>query len=88
MIKYQHYKGGIYTFLTAATHSETHETLAIYQNDEGIAFARPYDMFFEKVEVGGVMVDRFKEIKKVARKPRKNSMNDDLGKWMRGIRGL
>ena len=67
MTKYQHYKGGIYTFIAAALHTETHETLAVYQNDEGIVFARPYNMFFENVEVDGVMVPRFKEIKKTAR---------------------
>ena len=88
MTKYQHYKGGIYKLLsTSVYHTETNERLAVYENVEGKVFARPYDMFFEKVEVGGEMVDRFKEIKKV-RKPRKNSMNDNLGKWMRGIREM
>ena len=70
MTKYQHYKGDIYTFIAAATHTETHQTLAIYQNDEGIVFARPYDMFFEKVEVDGEMVERFKEIKSKEIMPR------------------
>jgi len=62
MIKYQHYKGGIYTLLHIATHSETGEQLVVYQNSEGRVWARLWDMFFEKVEVDGVMVDRFREI--------------------------
>ena len=65
MTKYQHYKGGIYTVLTTrATHTETNERVVVYRNEEGGVFVRPRDMFFEDVEVDGVMVPRFKEIKR------------------------
>jgi len=63
MTKYQHYKGGIYTLLsTSVYHTETNERLAVYENSKGEVFARPYDMFFEEVEVDGAMVPRFREI--------------------------
>jgi len=68
MTKYQHYKGGIYTLIDPSVlHTETGEFLVVYQNQRGATFARPRDMFFEEVEVDGVMVPRFKEIKKTAR---------------------
>lgn len=62
MTKYKHFKGAIYEKLHMATHSETEEQLVIYKTAEGEIFARPYDMFFEEVEVDGEMVPRFKEI--------------------------
>ncbi|PED63148.1 DUF1653 domain-containing protein [Bacillus toyonensis] len=59
---YKHYKGNIYELLLIATHSETEEKLVIYKNKEGQVFARPYDMFFEEIEVNGELVPRFKEV--------------------------
>ena len=58
---YQHYKGPLYRVLDVATHSETQESLVIYQalyGEKGI-WARPLSMFFETVNIGGVEVDRF-----------------------------
>jgi len=63
MTKYQHYKGGMYTLLHIATHSETGEQLVVYQNTEGKVWIRPHDMFFEDVVVDGDRVPRFREIK-------------------------
>ena len=63
MTKYQHYKGGIYTLITLAVHTETNERLVIYQDKKDLVYARPYDMFFGKVKVGGMSVPRFMEIK-------------------------
>lgn len=62
-MKYQHYKGGIYTPLsTSVHHTETNERLAVYENSEGKVFARPYDMFFQSIMIDGVEVPRFKRI--------------------------
>lgn len=58
---YRHYKGHLYEVLTTAQHSETEEWMVVYRalyGDEGI-WVRPYDMFVEKVEVEGEMVERF-----------------------------
>ncbi|CAM4469326.1 DUF1653 domain-containing protein [Paenibacillus xylanexedens] len=59
---YRHFKGGIYEFLQTAEHSETHEILVIYRNEDGKIYARPYEMFFGSVYVNGIEVPRFKKI--------------------------
>jgi hypothetical protein len=63
MEKYRHYKGHIYQYLYTATHTETAEKLVIYQSEEGKVYARPYDMFFENVELeDGIIKPRFEKI--------------------------
>ena len=60
--KYKHYKGAMYEVLDTARHSETEEWMVVYKTLYGDfpTWVRPYDMFVEKVEVDGVMVDRFR----------------------------
>ena len=63
---YRHYKGNLYEVLMTAQHSETEEWMVVYKalyGDEGF-WVRPYEMFCEKVEVDGEMVDRFAYIHK------------------------
>jgi len=62
-MKYKHFKGNIYEFICIAIHSETEEKLVIYKNEEEQIFARPYEMFFDKVEFNGKLVPRFQEVK-------------------------
>lgn len=63
---YRHYKDKPYKFLGYARHSETLEELALYetlyQNDLGKVWVRPKDMFFENVEINGVVRPRFEKI--------------------------
>lgn len=59
--KYRHFKGKEYLVLHLAKHSETLETLVVYQplyGEMGI-WVRPLNMFLEKVEVCGNLVSRF-----------------------------
>jgi hypothetical protein len=44
---HMHKKGGLYTKLMEATHSETKELLVIYQGEDGQTWARPKAMFDE-----------------------------------------
>ena len=58
---YRHYKGSLYEVFMTAQHSETEEWMVVYKalyGDKGI-WIRPYEMFVEKVEVAGKMIDRF-----------------------------
>lgn len=64
--KYRHYKGNEYLVHAIALHSETHEEMvvyeALYESKEfgnHTMWVRPRGMFEEKIDVGGVLVDRF-----------------------------
>ena len=61
---YRHYKGNTYRIIAEARHSETHEPLVIYRDlsDESRVWARPKEMFFEDVVIGGVRQKRFTPI--------------------------
>lgn len=59
-IKYKHFKGKIYTVLCYAKHTETNEDLVIY-TDGNEFYARPKEMFFDKVKNNGIIVQRFKK---------------------------
>ena len=59
--RYRHYKGGEYEVLGAVRHSETLEPLVLYRalyGERGL-WVRPHAMFFESIEVDGVMRPRF-----------------------------
>ena len=60
--RYQHYKGGQYTVLGVARHSETHEELVVYRQEYGDhgLWVRPKKMFLETVAVDGKEVPRFR----------------------------
>ena len=58
--KYQHYKGGIYYKLGEALHTETSEMMVIYLcAKDGYWFARPKEMFEDRLEWQGQTVQRF-----------------------------
>ena len=61
---YKHYKGNLYEVIMTAQHSETEEWMVVYRTmygDKGM-WVRPYNMFVEKVEVNGKMLDRFEKV--------------------------
>ena len=62
--RYRHYKGGEYELIGVARHSETHEALVVYRplyNTSGW-WVRPHAMFFEAVNIGGVIQPRFRRV--------------------------
>lgn len=62
--RYRHYKGGEYTVIGTAIHSESGELLVVYRPEYGERklWVRPLAMFLENVEVGGVSVPRFSRV--------------------------
>jgi cyclomaltodextrinase / maltogenic alpha-amylase / neopullulanase len=64
--KYRHFKGQDYQVIGVAKHTETEETLVIYRALYGAGglWARPVDMFREKIMIEGKMVSRFEWIGK------------------------
>ena len=61
---YRHFKGGYYRFITEVTNSETQEKEVVYQAlyGEHKVWTRPAGMFYGKVNVDGVEIDRFTEV--------------------------
>ncbi|CCQ09564.1 FIG00351101: hypothetical protein [Pseudoalteromonas luteoviolacea B = ATCC 29581] len=59
---YQHYKGNLYRVLFVATHSETQESLVVYQTqyDKFDHWVRPLSMFIETVTIEGKAIPRFR----------------------------
>jgi hypothetical protein len=62
---YEHYKGSRYRVIDTVTHSETEETLVLYQPlyGEQKLWVRPFEMFIEDVEIGGQQIPRFRLIR-------------------------
>lgn len=61
---YRHYKGNEYEVIGEGTHTETEEKLVIYRSvkDPAVIWVRPYEMFFETVEVDNSTVPRFSKL--------------------------
>lgn len=73
---YKHFKGDYYVVENIAIHSETGEKIVIYRAlyGDGKVYARPYDMFVEKV-IGKNQEYRFElqEVNSVAKKANSNT---------------
>ncbi len=60
---YRHFKGGYYTIIGLAKHSETQEELVVYRSCSGHGiWVRPIDMFLEKIVRDGNTIDRFSQV--------------------------
>ena len=59
--RYRHYKGGEYTVMGVAQHSETGEALVVYRPEYGDRelWVRPLSMLQESVETPDGVVPRF-----------------------------
>ena len=59
MIQYRHYKGGLYELVCEATLEADLTPMIIYRAHDGSVWARPKSVFFELIEVDGLLVPRF-----------------------------
>jgi hypothetical protein len=63
MVRYRHYKGGIYELICEATlESDPTVTMIVYKASNGTIWTRPSSVFFELIEQEGVKVPRFAPI--------------------------
>ena len=62
-VRYRHYKGGIYEHICEATMEADLMPIIVYRAANGSIWCRPKSVFFEWVEVDGVKVQRFEEIR-------------------------
>lgn len=61
--EYRHYKGGLYTVVGVARHSETEEELVVYVcRKDGSLWVRPRKMFLETVVIDGTPRPRFARV--------------------------
>jgi len=58
-MQYRHYKGGLYELVCEATLEADLTPMIIYRAADGSVWARPKSVFFELVDVDGVMTPRF-----------------------------
>ncbi|MDB5793211.1 MAG: hypothetical protein JWQ80_3235 [Massilia sp.] len=58
-MQYRHYKGGLYELVCEATLEADLTPMIIYRAHDGSIWARPKAVFFELIEVEGLMVPRF-----------------------------
>lgn len=63
----KHYKGGFYTIIATATHTETHEEVIVYRNSDNVIFVRPAVMFFGRVDEIGC--NRFEYVNRESDSP-------------------
>lgn len=59
MVRYRHYKGGLYELVCEATLESDLSTMIVYRAANGSIWCRPATVFFELIEVDGVKVQRF-----------------------------
>jgi len=60
--KYRHYKGGVYELVCEAIQESDLSPVIVYRSHNGSIWTRPKAVFFEIVEVDGVLVPRFAAI--------------------------
>ena len=59
IVRYRHYKGGLYELVCEATLESDLSTMIVYRAADGSVWCRPAAVFFELIEVDGVKVQRF-----------------------------
>ena len=58
-MQYRHYKRGLYELVCEATLEADLTPMIIYRAADGSIWARPKAVFFELIEVDGVLMPRF-----------------------------
>lgn len=59
LLRFRHYKGGIYVLICEATLEADHTPMMVCRGADGRIWCRPKTVFFEEVDSGGRRVPRF-----------------------------
>lgn len=60
---YRHFKGGVYTIVCVAQHTENGDALVVYTSQQnGKTYARPASMFEGLVHKDGCFISRFEKV--------------------------
>lgn len=62
MVKFRHYKGGLYELVCEATLESDLTPMIVYRAANGTTWIRPKEVFFETIEVDGKLMPRFSQI--------------------------
>ena len=65
-MRFRHYKGGIYEFISEATLESDRTPMMVYRAKDGSVWVRPKAVFFEQIEVDGQIVQRFQPLEEHA----------------------
>ena len=58
-MQYRHYKGGLYQHVCVAILESDLSEMIVYAAPDGSFWTRPKEVFFQMIEVDGIMVQRF-----------------------------
>lgn len=61
-MRFKHYKGGLYDLVCEATMESDLTPIIVYRAADGSIWCRPREVFFEKINVDGLLVQRFVEV--------------------------
>lgn len=59
VLRYRHYKGGLYEHVCVATQESDLQPMIVYRASDGSLWTRPQQVFFEVIDVNGVPTQRF-----------------------------
>ncbi|MDM5179452.1 DUF1653 domain-containing protein [Massilia sp. DJPM01] len=69
-MQFRHYKGGLYDLVCVATLESDLSEMIVYRAADGSIWTRPKQVFFQLVDVDGILVPRFAPVSQSCPTPR------------------
>lgn len=61
-MRFKHYKGGFYDLVCEATMESDLTPIIVYRAADGSIWCRPREVFFEQINVDGLLVQQFVKV--------------------------